>query len=74
MAFTTWAAFLENMKDDLADGSWKLKSYSVGGDTFEYRDLAEFMKLFRDVERRAANEAGTTVGRTCAGQGGTGRW
>jgi hypothetical protein len=63
MAFESWTALKQKMMDDLASGNWaKVSSYSVstgsGSRTMTYRSIEDFMKLFHEVEARAAEEGG----------------
>jgi hypothetical protein len=74
MAFTTWTALRTSMLDDLASGSWKTKSYSIGDMTRTFRDFEDFKAMLDYVETRAAAESSTYVGRTYAKNGGSGRW
>lgn len=70
MAFTTWAAFLSQLKDDLVSGAWKYKSYSIDGRTTTYSSFSEFKSVLEFAEKKAAEEAGTFSARVYAKQGG----
>jgi hypothetical protein len=70
MAFTTWAALLEQMKDGLANGSWNIREYSIQGRTTKYSTIDEFMKMYRFVEGQVNDEASPRVRRTHAKNGG----
>lgn len=76
MAFTTWAALKTSMLNDLAAGSWKVKSYQLGqdGPSTVYRSFDDFRAALEYVESKAGTEAGTAVGRTYASQKGGLRW
>jgi len=74
MAFTTWQTLYNAMLDDLAEGSWKTKSYQIVDRTHTYRDFADFKAMLEYVRSQAAMESGTVSGRTYARQGGGGRW
>lgn len=74
MAFTTWSALKTLMLNDLASGSWKTKSYTIGDMTRTFRDFADFKQVLDYVENKALAETSTSVGRTYAKQGGGGRW
>lgn len=76
MAFTTWAALKTSMLNDLASGSWKIKSYQLGADgpATTYRSFQDFKEALQYVESRAGIESSTAVGRTYASQSGGGRW
>lgn len=71
MAFTTWAALLITMRDDLANGTWKVSSYSVPGRSTTYTDVEKFMEVMDYVEIRAQQDAGTYIHRTYAKNGGS---
>jgi len=58
--FTTWAALLTQLKNDLASGDYRrLASYSMpDGRSATYRSISEFWELYHEVEQRAAEEEG----------------
>ena len=70
--FTTWTVLYNQMRDDLNNGLWRYKEYSVDGNRTVYTDLKDFMSFFAIVENRALNEQGTFTGRSFAKQGGRG--
>lgn len=75
MAFTTWQALYDDMLNSLADGSYKVKSYTLAdGTSYTYRDFDEFKKALDFAKSQADKEGGTFSGRVYAGQGGGGRW
>lgn len=74
MAFTTWTALYNSMLDDLASGAWKTKSYTIQDRTHTYRDFSDFKEMLEYARTMAATESGIASGRTCAKQGGGGRW
>ena len=59
MAFTDWNTLYGQLKDDLASGSWKRKSYRLSDREVTYRDIDEFLEFFRFVEERAKKETTT---------------
>ena len=62
MAFTSFRDTLERMRNDLASGNWRVKSYDIDGKQREYFSPAEFMQMLDDVERKAADEAARDTG------------
>lgn len=74
MAFTSWADLERQMLDDLASGSWRRKSYSLGDLSVSYVSFGEFKEALEYVRNRAALERGTASPRTCARPAGGGRW
>ncbi len=72
MAFTTWTDLLTAMRDDLASGRWRRKSYTIGDARVEYTSIQEFLDGLRWVESRAAIESGGFRARTYAKNGGRG--
>ncbi|MDR2075604.1 MAG: hypothetical protein LBP61_01530 [Desulfovibrio sp.] len=69
MPFTTWSNLEAKMRDDYASGKWRTKSYDFDGMRKEFFTPAEFLKVFSDVEARAAAEQGDYCTRTCARAG-----
>ena len=57
MAFTSFRDTLERMRNDLASGNWRVKSYDIDGMQREFFSPAEFMQMLDYVERKAADEA-----------------
>lgn len=72
MAFTTWAAALDALKNRLADGDMTVGSMTVGAKTISWQSLNQFWIHYREVERLAQAEAGTYAPRTYAKDGGRG--
>jgi len=74
--FTTWTALKIQMQNDLAALNINVGEYQidVGGNrrVVKYRSADEWWTFFREVEKRAATETGTTRLRTYAKQGGRG--
>ena len=70
MAFTTYAALLVKMLDDLDSGQWRYQSYTVRGETTTYTSLKDFREFLGFVEMRAGIEGGTFKARTLGRQGG----
>ena len=66
MAFTTWSDLAVKLRNDLATGNWRRKSYDVDGIRTEFVSPQEFMALLTDVERRAAEESSDYCSRTQA--------
>ncbi|MDY0164302.1 hypothetical protein [Desulfobotulus sp.] len=59
--FTSWADLKNEMLNDMASGSWKIKSYATAdGLRFEYRDFNDFRRALDYVTAMAEQEAGTT--------------
>ena len=56
MPFSTWSQLLSKMRDDLATGNWRKKSYDIDGMKTEFFSPDEFLKMFLFVEKRAAEE------------------
>jgi hypothetical protein len=57
MAFTTWAAFLQEVLDDLRSGAWRTKSYNDSqGHVMVYQNLGEYQAFVTWVQRQAAAE------------------
>lgn len=72
MAFTTWTALRDAMRDDLATGAWRIKTYEVGDSRTEYTGLQEFLAALDYVDVRATAETKPFYGRTYARNGGRG--
>lgn len=71
MAFTTWSALYDSMLDDLASGSWKIKSYqTANGGSSTYRDFKDFKEALEYARSQAAIDGGTVATRVYAKQGG----
>lgn len=68
--FTTWAALEAEIKNDLATGSWRMKSYTVDGQSTTFRDVDEILKFYSFVSSQAAQDARAFSGRTYAKNGG----
>ena len=62
MAFTSFRDTLERMRNDLASGSWRVKSYDIDGMQREFFSPADFMQMIDEVEREAAGEAAHDTG------------
>lgn len=62
MPFSTWSQLLSKMRDDLATGNWRKKSYDIDGMKTEFFSPEEFMKMFLFVEKRAAEESSDYCG------------
>ena len=62
MAFTSFRDTLERMRNDLASGNWRVKSYDIDGMQREFFSPAEFMQMLDYVERKAADEAARDTG------------
>ena len=59
--FTTWTDLKNEMLNDMASGSWKIKSYATAdGLRFEYRDFNDFRRALDYVTAMAEQEANTT--------------
>ena len=58
MAFTSFRDTLERMRNDLASGNWRVKSYDIDGMQREFFSPAEFMQMLDYVERKAARDTG----------------
>lgn len=56
MASFTWSEMAAKMRDDLAKGNWRTKSYDIDGMKKEFFSPDEFLKMLAYVENRAANE------------------
>ena len=50
MAFTSFRDTLERMRNDLASGNWRVKSYDNDGMQREFFSPAEFMQMLDYVE------------------------
>ena len=76
MAFSTWTTLKTSMLNDLASGSWKIKSYQLGADgpATTYRSWDDFKQALEYVSSKAGEESSSTVGRTYAYQKGGLRW
>ena len=55
MAFTSFRDTLERMRNDLASGNWRVKSYDIDGMQRDFFSPAEFLQMLYDVERKAAD-------------------
>ena len=53
---------MERMRNDLASGSWRVKSYDIDGMQREFFSPADFMQMLDYVERKAADEAAHDTG------------
>ena len=62
MAFTSFRDTLERMRNDLASGNWRVKSYDIDGMQREFFSPAEFMQMLDYVEHKAADEAARDTG------------
>ena len=56
-SFTSWSELARNMRNDLASGSWRTKSYDFDGMRREFFAPEEFLKMMAYVESRATDEA-----------------
>ena len=56
MAFSTWSKLAAKMRDDLASGNWRTKSYDIDGIQKEFFEPREFLRMLEYVENRAAAE------------------
>lgn len=56
MAFSTWSDLARRMRDDLAAGNWRMKSYDMDGMRREFVSPQEFLQMLDYAERRAAEE------------------
>lgn len=72
MAFSTWAAALDALKDRIADGDLTVGSMTVGGKTITWQSLNQFWIHYTNVERLAQSEASTFAPRTYVKDGGRG--
>jgi len=63
MAFTNWTTLRDAMRDDLANGSWRTKSYTIGGKVHVLHSLAEMQNFLDYVENKAAEASATTSSR-----------
>lgn len=62
-SFTTWSALATAIKDDVASGAWRTRSYSTPtGQSVTYVTLKEMMDFLARVEALAAVEDGATSG------------
>lgn len=56
MAFSTWSSLAAKMRNDLASGNWRTKSYDIDGMQKEFFEPREFLRMLEYVENRAAAE------------------
>jgi hypothetical protein len=70
--FSTWAAALTAIKNEIADGNFRVGSVTVGGKQINYRTPEALFQTYERVKFLAAEEAGTVVRRVYAKQGGRG--
>lgn len=54
MAFTTWTALRTTVRDSLADGSWKYRSYDALGRAVRFSSLKEVMEFLDYVDKKIA--------------------
>lgn len=64
MAFTTWSEVAARMRNDLASGGWRTKSYDLDGMRKEFFSPQEFLDMLNYVERRAAEEGDSYAARS----------
>lgn len=64
MPFSTWSDLARKMRDDLASGGWRTKSYDIDGMRKEFFSPQEFLQMLEFVERRAAEESAPFLART----------
>lgn len=57
MPFSTWSDLLAKMRNDLATGNWRKKSYDIDGMKTEFFSPEEFLKMYAFVEKRAVEES-----------------
>ena len=67
MAFSNWSDLAAKMRDDLAKGQWRVKSYSIDGVQREFISPAEFLNVLGEIEARAKAEAAPYCGRSSIG-------
>jgi len=72
MAFSTWAAALSALQDEIAAENFRVGQVAVGGKQITYRSPEQLIKAYNWVKNMAAMEAGTAVTRVYAKQGGRG--
>ncbi len=65
--FTSWAALLTQLQNDLAAGNFsRIASYTTpDGRATTYRSIDDFWTLYREVEQRAAAEEGLAYAQVC---------
>jgi len=68
-SFTSWSDLARRMRNDLATGDWRTKSYDMDGIHKEFFSPEEFLKMLTHVENRAAGESGDYPLRTNARAG-----
>ena len=62
MAFTTWSDLAAKMRNDLASGNWRTKSYDFDGMKKEFVSPEEFYQMLVKIEDRAAAEQADASG------------
>lgn len=62
MAFTTWSVLAKKMRDDLASGNWRTKSYDFDGMKKEFVSPEEFYQMLLKIENRASEEEAEASG------------
>ena len=62
MAFTSWTALRNAVRDSLADGSWKYQSYNALGRSLRFTTLKEVLDFLDYCDKKIAEEAGLTGG------------
>jgi len=72
MAFSTWAAALSALQDEIAAENFRVGQVAVGGKQITYRSPEQLIKAYNWVKNMAAMEAGMAVTRVYAKQGGRG--
>ena len=56
LAVATWSSLAAKMRNDLASGNWRTKSYDIDGMQKEFFEPREFLRMLEYVENRAAIE------------------
>lgn len=68
-SFTSWTDLQRQMRNDLASGSWRTKSYDFDGMRKEFVSPEEFLKMLAYVDNQAADESSDYTLRTNARAG-----
>ncbi len=58
MAFVSYTQLAREVRNDLASGAWRTKSYYVGDTRHEYVDLDQITTFVEWLERKAQEEQG----------------
>lgn len=67
MADLTYSELAQKMRQDMARGSWRIKSYEIDGIRREFASASDFLEVLRFVEQRAAEETTPYNGRVSMG-------